>query len=62
MPRSEAQKAADKRYKEKNKSKIYRFYTELPLAQGEELERLLKENSMSKADGLRLLIENLSNK
>ncbi len=61
--RSEAQKKADKRYREKNRSIILeregRFQTTLPKADLKQINEAIESSGMSKADFLRWAVNKL---
>ena len=53
MARSEAQKAADKRYRQAHKNDLVRWITVLKPEEAAEIDTILKENGMNKAQFLR---------
>lgn len=53
MARSEAQKAADKRYRETHKGQLVTFATKLPPAECAEIDELIKSQGMNKAEFIR---------
>lgn len=62
MARSEAQKAADKRYAEKNKDKYKQFAVNLQIEEYESISSAIEAAGMSKADFLRWAVKQLQNK
>jgi hypothetical protein len=61
MPRSEAQKAADKRYRETHKKNNVVWGTRLNPSDAEAIDNLLKEKGMNKAEFIRWAAEQLKN-
>lgn len=59
MARSEAQKAADKRYAAKNKDKYERFIVHLKPDEYESINAAISAAGMTKADFLRWAVEEL---
>lgn len=59
MPRSDAQKAADKRYAQKIKGKYERFVVPLKPDEYERIDAAIKAAGMKKADFLRWAVEQL---
>lgn len=59
MPRSEAQKAADKRYREAHKNDLVSWGTKLPPAEAVEIDALLKSYGMNRAEFLRWAVSQL---
>lgn len=53
MARSEAQKAADKRYAAAHKGEFITWTTKLKPAEAAEIDAVIKANNMSRADFLR---------
>ena len=62
MARSEAQKAADKRYAEKVKDKHKQFAVNLKVDEYDRITAALAAAGMSKADFLRWAVDKLQNK
>lgn len=62
MARSEAQKAADKRYATKNKNKYEHFVVHLKPEEYENISSAIETAGMSKADFLRWAVKQLQNK
>ena len=59
MPRSEAQKAADKRYREKTQDRYEHFVVNLKREECERISAAIKAAGMTKADFLRRAVEEL---
>lgn len=57
--RSEAQKEADKRYREKRKSSVTHWATELKVDEATELDALIKSKGLNRAQFLRWAISQL---
>lgn len=57
MARSEAQKAADKRYKEKHKNADVSWGTRLKPGEAQELDDVIKASGLSRAGFLRWALE-----
>lgn len=53
MPRSEAQKAADKRYREAHKNEYVKWATWLKPDEAAKIDAVIKESGMNKAELLR---------
>lgn len=53
MARSEAQKAADKRYKETHKKDFVTWTTKFRTEEAEEIDGVIKSSGMSKAEFIR---------
>ncbi len=62
MARSEAQKAADKRYAQKVKEKYKLFGVNLIVEEYEEIEEIIKAAEMTKADFIRWAAKELKRK
>lgn len=60
MARSEAQKAADKRYRETHKGIDVSWGTRLKPEEAEKIDAIIKANNMSRADFLRWAAEKLN--
>lgn len=60
MARSEAQKAADKRYRETHKGVDISWGTRLKPEEAEKIDAIIKANNMSRADFLRWAAEKLN--
>lgn len=56
MARSEAQKAADKRYRESHKNDLIKWSTWFKPAEAAEIDVIIKQSGMSKADFIRWAI------
>lgn len=61
MARSEAQKAADKRYRETHKKNSIKWATWLKPAEAAEIDAMIKNSGMNKAEFLRWAISRLKN-
>lgn len=59
MARSEAQKAADRRYREAHKHDSIKWGTRLKPNEATEYDELLRQNGMTRADFVRWAIEEL---
>lgn len=59
--RSEAQKKADKKYKEKNKNKYAFWGTSFTPEESERINKVLSDKEISKADFIRWAIKKLKN-
>ena len=59
--RSEAQKKADKKYRENNKNKYAFWGTSFAPEESERINKVLSDKGMSKADFIRWAIEKLKN-
>lgn len=59
MPRSEAQKAADKRYRETHKKDYIKWATWLKPDEAAKIDKVIKENGMNKAELLRWAMDEL---
>ena len=59
MARSEAQKAADRRYKEAHKGEYISWATKLKPEVLAEIDAVIKANNMTRADFLRWAVEKL---
>lgn len=57
MARSEAQKAADKRYRETHKNDMKKWATWFKPEEAAEIDAIIKQSGMSKADFIRWAIE-----
>jgi hypothetical protein len=53
MARSEAQKAADKRYKETHKGEFVTWTTKFRTEQADEIDEVIKASGMSRAEFIR---------
>jgi hypothetical protein len=53
MARSEAQKAADKRYKETHKGEFVTWTTKFRTEQADEIDEVIRASGMSKAEFIR---------
>lgn len=53
MARSEAQKAADRRYAENHKGNFITWTTKFKLAEAAEIDAIIKQSGMSRADFIR---------
>lgn len=62
MARSEAQKAADKRYRETHKNESIKWATWLKPAEAAEIDAIIKNSGMNKAQFLRWAAAELENK
>lgn len=60
MARSEAQKAADKRYREAHKGDLKKWSTWVKPEEAEKIDALIKANNMSRADFLRWAADKLN--
>lgn len=60
MARSEAQKAADKRYRENHKGVDVSWGTRLKPEEAEKIDAIIKANNMSRADFLRWAADKLN--
>nr|DAF05494.1 MAG TPA: NikA, BACTERIAL CONJUGATION, RELAXASE, DNA [Caudoviricetes sp.] len=60
MARSEAQKAADKRYRETHKGADVSWGTRLKPEEAEKIDAIIKAKNMSRADFLRWAAEKLN--
>lgn len=60
MARSEAQKAADKRYREAHKNDLVTWGTKIPPTEANEIDALLKSRGMNRAEFLRWAVLQLS--
>lgn len=59
MPRSEAQKKADKKYRETHKSDAVKWATWLKPTEAEEINSIIKQSGMNKAEFLRWAVNEL---
>lgn len=59
MARSEAQKAADKRYQEKHKGAFITWGVKLPPEEAAQIDEIIREKGMSKAQFVRWGAEEL---
>lgn len=59
MARSEAQKAADKRYRETHKNENVKWATWLKPAEATEINAIIKNSGMTKAEFLRWAVDEL---
>ena len=59
MARSEAQKKADKRYRETHKSDAVKWATWLKPTEAEEINAIIKQSGMNKAEFLRWAVNEL---
>lgn len=62
MARSEAQKAADKRYRETHKNNSIKWATWLKPAEAAEIDAVIKNSGMNKAEFLRWAVKELQEK
>ena len=62
MPRSEAQRAADKKYAEKIKDKHKHFGVNLTVEEYDRISAIIDKSGMSKADFLRWAVDKLKEK
>ena len=62
MARSEAQKKADKRYRETHKNESVKWATWLNPTEAEEINAIIKNSGMNKAEFLRWAVKELQNK
>lgn len=53
MARSDAQKAADRRYAENHKGNFITWTTKFKPAEAEEIDEIIKQSGMSRADFIR---------
>ncbi len=60
MARSEAQKEADKRYREAHKNDLVTWGTKIPPTEASEIDALLKSRGMNRAEFLRWAVLQLS--
>lgn len=60
MARSEAQKAADKRYRETHKGDLKKWGVWLSPEEAEKIDAIIKANNMSRADFLRWAADKLN--
>ena len=61
MARSEAQKRADKKYRETHKSDVVKWATWLKPTEAEEINAIIKQSGMNKAEFLRWAVNELQN-
>lgn len=59
MPRSEAQKKADKKYRETHKNDAVKWATWLKPTEAEEINAIIKQSGMNKAEFLRWAVNEL---
>ncbi|MBQ6728384.1 MAG: ribbon-helix-helix protein, CopG family [Clostridia bacterium] len=57
MARSEAQKAADKRYKETHKGDFITWTTKFKTAEAAEIDAVIKSSGMTRAEFIRRAVE-----
>ncbi len=62
MARSEAQKAADKRYKETHKGESVTWTTKFKTTEAAEIDAIIKQSGMSKAEFIRWAVKELQKK
>lgn len=62
MARSEAQKAADKRYKETHKGEFITWTTKFKTAEAAAIDAIIKQSGMSRAEFIRWAVEQLEQK
>lgn len=62
MARSDAQKAADKRYKEAHKGDFITWTTKFRTAEAAEIDAVIKQSGMSRAEFIRWAVEQYKNK
>lgn len=62
MARSEAQKAADKRYKEAHKGDFITWTTKFKPAEAAEIDAIIKSSGMTRAEFIRRAVEEYKNK
>lgn len=61
MARSEAQKAADKRYKETHKGESVTWTTKFKTAEAAEIDAVIKSSGMSRAEFVRWAVDKYKN-
>ena len=61
MARSEAQKAADKRYKETHKGESVTWTTKFKTAEAAEIDAVIKSSGMSRAEVIRWAVDKYKN-
>jgi hypothetical protein len=61
MARSEAQKAADKRYKETHKGESVTWTTKFKTAEAAEIDAVIKSSGMSRAEFIRWAVDKYKN-
>lgn len=62
MARSEAQKAADKRYAETHKGNFTTWTTKFKPAEADEIDAVIKSSGMTRAEFIRWAVEQYKNK
>lgn len=62
MARSEAQKAADKRYAEAHKGEFITWTTKFKRAEAEKIDEVIRQSGMSRADLIRWAVKQLEQK
>ncbi len=62
MARSEAQKAADKRYKELHRGESVTWTTKFKTAEAAEINAIIKRSGMNKAEFIRWAVKELQKK
>lgn len=62
MARSEAQKAADKRYKETHKGESVTWTTKFKTAEAAEIDAVIKSSGMTRAEFIRWAVKEYKNK
>ncbi len=61
MARSEAQKAADRRYKETHKGESVTWTTKFKTAEAAEIDAVIKSSGMSRAEFIRWAVDKYKN-
>ena len=62
MARSEAQKKADKKYRESHKGDFIKWSTVFPPEEAKSIDEVIKQSGMNKAEFIRWAVEELKKK